>query len=437
MPVPMLNDTCIPGVIPVIKTTQNSPSKRFPRSAAVRVLTRVLSDHQALDEALSELALEIPSEFRAWLYEVCSGTLRWKGRLDLALDSLSLKKKPSGWLRKILLVAAYQLVVQDRTNPKSVIFETVEEVKAKEGTAPAGFANACLRKLAEHAQTWREMAPQAQEGGASSLPQWLWRKLVAQKGLEWASAYAQASLSRPQLWVRSQAVEKPEGEWSSGGIPGAWQRESRGSVGDDPSFKRGDWVVQDISSQTLISEVSALVRQNSSKLDLTVLDLCAAPGGKSVGLAWNGFKVTATDSSSKRQLLLEETARRAASQIEVKAWNEVVHLDSSDLVWVDAPCSGTGILRRHPDVRWLRTEAEIPALVKTQQELLVLGWEKVRPGGFLVYSVCSVLQEEGMLQIERALNELRFASLIKVWSLFPQNAPHGDGFFAALLKKTN
>src|SRR5688572_10265357 len=97
----------------------------YPREIAVRVLTRVLSDQKPLDDSLAELGHALAPDARAWLQEVTSGTLRWKGRLDWILDSAALKKKPTGWLRKILLIGAYQLIAQERTHPGAVVSETV------------------------------------------------------------------------------------------------------------------------------------------------------------------------------------------------------------------------------------------------------------------------------------------------------------------------
>src|SRR5690606_19168184 len=138
-------------------------------------------------------------------------TLRWRGRLDLAIDAIALKKKPTGWLRRAILTGAYQLVAQDRTSPAGVVSETVAAIKKKEGEAPAKFANALLRRISEDARRWRELpfpekaAPDSPEAAAwASLPHWLWSRLVRAQGVEWAKAYAQASLERPVIWLRGQ-----------------------------------------------------------------------------------------------------------------------------------------------------------------------------------------------------------------------------------------
>jgi 16S rRNA (cytosine967-C5)-methyltransferase len=419
----------------------------YPRQQAIRVLTKVLSDHQTLDEALESVSSEIDrsTSARAWLQEVCSGSLRWKGRLDIAIDSVAFKKKPTGWLRKALLVAAYQLIVQDRVQPGAVVSETVSEVKSREGEAPAKFANACLRKLAEHGKAFRalEIEPKATDAEVArwaSLPEWLWLRLARDRGFAWAKAYAQASLDRPVLWGRAKEGGAASSDATPGPVPGSLQFASgAGMVTDMPAFQAGTFFVQDISSQVLIHEMGALVRAELGDRPISVLDLCAAPGGKSAGLAWNGFQVTATDrpndGGGARFALLRQTLSRVAPQARVLEREEVGTLPPQDWVWVDAPCSGSGILRRHPDVRWLRQEKELEVLARLQRELLLEAWQRVAPGGFLTYSVCSVLAEEGLARIEELQKVVPTFWQVRDWLLCPQTAPHGDGFWAVLLRK--
>jgi 16S rRNA (cytosine967-C5)-methyltransferase len=361
--------------------------------------------------------------------------LRWKGRLDLAIDSVSLKKKPTGWLRKQLLIAAYQLIVQEKTAAAPVVSETVSEIKKKEGEAPSKFANAALRKLAEHSAQWRELgleggSPAARAAAWASQPEWLWEQIVADHGFEFAREYAKASLERPALWLRAKAG--PEG-FEPGPVPGSWKASAAGRVSDLAGFSEGGFIVQDISSQQLVSEISAKVKAAVGGTAPTALDLCAAPGGKSVGLAWEGFRVTASDRESARMKLLESTEARVRAGIHITAKSEVESLPAQDLVWVDAPCTGSGILRRHPDVRWLRQPKELAALAKVQAQLIEEGWAKVRPGGFLAYSVCSVLKQEGPERVGAA----KLANSVSEgeWFLTPQRGPHGDGFWAILLRK--
>jgi 16S rRNA (cytosine967-C5)-methyltransferase len=407
----------------------------------VRVLTRVLSDHEPLDEALASVSGQITSaQARGWLTEVCSGTLRWKGRLDQAVDSTALKKKPSGWLRKILLVAAYQLIVQERTQPAAVVNETVNEVKRKEGEAPAKFANAALRKIADHAVQWRTLelrpkAPLAEAALWASMPDWIWQKLCKGRGLPWAQAYAAASLERPTTWIRSRDVGLNVDWAKAGPVPGSFELTEGGAVTEKPGFGAGDFFVQDISSQRLVAAIS----EKALKSGPRALDLCAAPGGKSVGLAWSGMKVHSSDRDAARYALLQNTIERTApGLIQVVAREKIGELEPLDLVWVDAPCTGTGILRRHPDVRWLRREKELDGLLQVQQELLAEAWGRVKPGGYLAYSVCSVLVEEGPDALARFLSApvaRDHAVKTDEWFFAPQEPPHGDGFWAALVYK--
>jgi len=402
----------------------------IPRALAVRVLTQVLSEGKPLDEVLGIVGTDLSGDPRAWLQEVTSGTLRWLRRLEMALDAVCLKKKPSGWLRRVLLLATYQLVVQDRVNPGLVVSETVDLIKEKEGVFPARFANAVLRKIADHAREWREA-----EGAA--LPAWLWTKLAKQEGEAWVKAFDSACLERPVLWLRAKNSEwKPD--WAqTGPVPLSWRAQGGGALQAKEGFASGDFIVQDISSQTLVSEISSLLSDKwgdspAQRAEVEVLDLCAAPGGKAIGLAWNGFKVTATDRDPERLQLLQDTLGRTGTILRMVERQTIQERPPFHLVWVDAPCSGMGIIRRHPDVRWLRKEKDLDGLKSIQKQLLQEAWEKVRPGGFLMYSVCSVLREEGLGALEAAgLAD----KILRQWFLLPQVAPFGDGFFAAVLAK--
>jgi 16S rRNA (cytosine967-C5)-methyltransferase len=353
-----------------------------------------------------------------------------------------LKKKPSGWLRKVLLIAAYQLILQERVAAAIVVDETVEFVKKKEGDAPAKFANALLRKIADSAEAWRKL-PFPKKGSPSeqatwaSLPEWFWNKILHQRGAEWAEKFAEACFVRPEIWIHAHTAEGAKlGE--AGTVEGSYRLNSSGLVSDQEGFSEGLFFVQDISSQFLIAEISLLIKSTSTG-KLTALDLCAAPGGKSLGLSWHGFHVTATDIDATRLKMVSQNASRLASQIassggsiDVIEREKTSALPEQDLVWVDAPCSGSGIIRRHPDVRWLRQEKELHALKQTQESLLREAWQKTKPGGYLAYSVCSVFEDEGAGAIKRVgLSQ----HLVKDWLLSPHHAPHGDGFWAGLLRK--
>lgn len=411
----------------------------FPRGLAVNVLTAVLSDSSPLDQALDRISQQakLEPQARAWLLDVCAGTLRWKGRLDLAIDATAIKKKPSGWLRKMMLVGAYQLIVSERVAAALVVSETVTEVKKKEGEHPSKFVNASLRKVADYAKEWRNL-PFPEKGTLSEqatwacLPDWFWRRISEQHGVAWAREYALASFERPKLWLRMAPGAQIPDEGVKGAVANSYAPNDGGAISERAGFSEGNFFVQDISSQLLVSEISSEAKSILKKEHPSGLDLCAAPGGKALGLAWNGFTIHATDIDESRLKLIRENIQRLKSDIQVVTRSEVAKLEPQDLVWVDAPCTGSGIIRRHPDVRWLRREKDIDSLVVQQLKLVREAWELVRPGGVMAYSVCSVFNEEGPQVIEKAGLKDRIR---KTWNLAPQQAPGGDGFWACVLAK--
>jgi 16S rRNA (cytosine967-C5)-methyltransferase len=158
--------------------------------------------------------------------------------------------------------------------------------------------------------------------------------------------------------------------------------------------------------------------------------MCAAPGGKTVALAWSGFDVTASDQGAERLKLLESTLQRVRLE-NVRVGEPGTGL--FDLVWVDAPCSSSGILRKHPEIRWVKAEKDIDALSETQKKLIVKGWAAVKPGGYLAYSVCSVFRAES----DDVIKSANLSGAEKVYERFlsPQDPPHGDGLWAVVFQK--
>ncbi len=411
-----------------------------PREKALGVLTAVLSGGRPLDSVLDATFAE-DATHRAWMQDVCSGVLRWKGRLDLAIDSIALRKKPTGRLRKALQLAAYQLIAQDDVPAHVVVNETVEYVTAREGKGPAGFANVVLRRLSEHAAKWKalEYSPKAsaeEKANWASLPVWMWNLMAKSYGSDWAARYAVASLERPTLWVHAlkdwPGADASAVSVEAGPLKGSYRvLDSSRPVPEWPGFEAGQFFVQDISNQWLVERVSQVLLDQGAR---KVLDLCAAPGGKTIGLAWNGFDVTATDIDSTRLKAVRENVER------LKLGASVQVVEKKDLgtrqwdgVWIDAPCTGTGILRRHPDVRWLKQSEQLEGLNRIQRELLLEGWEKVAPGGVVAYTVCSVLAEEGRDLVKSV--SLPGATTLEEKQLSPLESPFGDGFYFVLLRK--
>lgn len=415
--------------------------RTVPRKLALMILTDVMANKKPLDDAIEDQCARagVGGADRAWLTEVTSGVVRNLRRLDVAIDAYALKKKPAGKVRKILQIAVYQLLHQDRVFPATVVSETVDFVRAEEGEPPAKFVNALLRKISEARAEWRDPpappadAPVAEKAAWASLPDGWWRRLEKAYGYADACAIAAAALERPETWFRVKSdADRPEFL-----EPGPRPLSARAREGADtagiaklPGFREGKWIVQDLASQLLVDRFAEELR--ASGKPMRVLDRCAAPGGKSVALAWLGAEVVAADASDARRKLLEEAVSRAAPGVRVVAESEVANAGPFTAVWVDAPCSGSGILRRHPDVRWLRNESDLAALVEIQAKLLRDALELVPSGGLVFYSVCSLFAEEGRDQI-RGIG--RLAKIREEIRLGPDQTPSTDGFYGAILEK--
>lgn len=376
------------------------------RFVATRILRRVLQEGEFVKTAFDAETSKLGPSDRAWLTEVIQGSLRWKGRLDFAIDSYCLKKKPTGWLRRLLEISAYQLIVLDRADPKAVIYETVEAVKTEEGETRAGFVNKILRQMAGQKEAWRGLA--FPENGSdierakwASLPEWLWKTLVHERGVDWAKDFALASLERPKLWLQFKpGVAIPA--WAEAGpVPGS-AHPTQDDWLNSPEFQNGDCFVQNLASQRVAQEAvdQILLILKKPANEIRVLDLCASPGGKSAALAWRGFQVVACEKNQERIVTLRENVSRLHlnEKVRVISWDELENFNDFDCVWVDAPCTGTGTLRSHPEIRWNKNEKQVDELIRVQQDLIKTAKKALKPRGIFIYSVCSVLKREGELQ---------------------------------------
>jgi 16S rRNA (cytosine967-C5)-methyltransferase len=395
------------------------------RTIATRILAQALQSKDSLEESMTRvLSLESSRTFadfdRAWLYEVVSGVLRFRGRIDFIIDTYSLKKKPSGEIRRFLEIGVFQLLAQE-TPSALVVSETVQAVRQNDGEAPSKFANAILRKVSDHREAWRnwkvdEASPFNEQVAWCSLPEWLFKKLRKERGSAWVFAFSQAVLERPEIWYRTptETLLLPEGY--------------RGT--EPPGF------VQDISNQKLVEAVSSYLKEHVSKAvgrSPAILDLCSAPGGKSLGLAYEGFSVTATDCNADRLLRVHENVNRLglSDRVRVEEYSRIYDSPNRyDLIWIDAPCSSVGIIRRHPEIKWNRTFHDVERMRLAQEQLLRWGKDHLNKNGLIVYSTCSLLQLENDFKIDDL-------EMLKTWEWAPQHEPRGDGIHAVLYRSEN
>lgn len=430
------------------------------RAQAIRVLSRVRATDAFLNAALdADLSQEPPRDDRDrnLVTELCYGTTRRQLGLDRAL-SLFVHRRLETLEDRVLAalrVGAYQLFFL-RVPARAAVAETVEALKELGLGRASGFVNAVLRRLSELPAL--PLPPpedfEAYLEAKESHPRWLVSRWIREFGPERTQSMLEADNAPPPLVLRANStrVSRDEllRELASQGIdafptrfsPAGVRVKGAGRVDELFGFREGLWQVQDEAAQLvgLFAEVPRGAR---------VLDLCAAPGGKACHLAERAHVLACDVQGRKLAKLVAEAERLGLSkQVETLEHDATRSLDEVrrgrfDLVLVDAPCSGLGTLRRHPELRYRRTERDVGRLAALQKEILEGALSGLAPGGLLVYSVCSPEEEEGQEQARDLIErhpELHLEAPVHTFELpdvregllrtFP--GPEGlDGFFAA------
>lgn len=370
-----------------------------PRIVVLDVLEAVLSHKKLLDEVLDadQRLPKLVDRDRAFVRLLVATTLRRLGQVDALIDKCLERGLPAKAVRvrNMLRMGATQLLFLN-TPPHAAISTTVDLAK---NSPLAGFAkliNAVLRRLDREGRDWVAQ----QDAPRLNTPNWLLESWSAAHGAETALAIAHAHAQEapvditvagdPGLWAeRLQAEIMPTG---------SLRRRGGGDITQLPGFAEGAWWVQDLAA-SLPAKLMGSVKGKR------VADLCAAPGGKALQLAVAGADVTAVDRSAKRMLRFRRNLERlklAATIVEadVAAWTPA---EPFDAVLLDAPCTATGTFRRHPDGPHQKGPGDVAYLADQQHALLKAALAMVKPGGMLVYCVCSLEPEEGENQIRRLL----------------------------------
>ncbi|OAN49167.1 MFS transporter [Paramagnetospirillum marisnigri] len=369
-----------------------------PRSIALDLLAAVLDRDRLLDEVLEDTRLKTLDERdRGLVRMLLATTLRRLGQIDALIDAcvekpLAAKSAP---VQHALRLGIAQLLFLD-VAPHAAISTSVDLIK---GTQLAGFAklvNAVLRRLDRDGKNLLA----AQDVGMLNTPDWLWRSWCRAYGEETARAIALAHLTEAPMDITVATDAQGWAERLEATIlpTGTLRRSGGGAVAALPGFDSGGWWVQDAAAALPARLLGEVAGKN-------VADLCAAPGGKALQLAVAGARVTAVDRSAKRLVRFRDNLARlglAAEVVEADAgaWTPP---EPFDAILLDAPCSATGTLRRHPDVARHKSPGEVTKLAMVQERLLRAAIPMLKPGGLLVYCVCSLEPEEGEEQIERLL----------------------------------
>jgi len=369
------------------------------RRAAVELLAAVLQRKQVLDDVLGRslergAMFDLAARDRALARAIVAASLRQKGELDRVLFTFLGRGLPdkSGTLYPILLAGAAQLIFL-KTPPHAAIDLAVTlaqyDPKAKRYDK---LVNAVLRRVANEG----EAIASALDAARVNTPDWLWSRWVSYWGEARAHAIAEANLIEPPLDLTVKNNPALWAEQLSGRVlvTGSVRLLPKGRIESLASYDEGAWWVQDVAASLPAKLLGHVAGQ-------PVADLCAAPGGKTAQLVLGGASVIAVDNSKTRLKLLAENLKR----LHLEA--ELVEADAAswqpgglfDAVLLDAPCSSTGIIRRHPDIPYVKSAKDIEAFAALQARLLDNAARLVRPGGKLVYSTCSLEPEEGEAQI--------------------------------------
>jgi 16S rRNA (cytosine967-C5)-methyltransferase len=432
------------------------------RRIAADILDGVLHKHRTLDDQLDGAAAHpglktLPDRDRALMRRLVATILRRLGTLGHVLSRLLDRGIPTDAPRaqSALLIGAAQILWMDVPDHAAVDLSVRLVQSDRRAAKYAGLVNAVLRRCA------REGQPLIDEVKSQTLdvPPWLLARWITHYGETAARDIALAISHEPSLDITAKS---DAAQWATRlhgeTLPtGTVRTLLQGSVTMLPGFAEGQWWVQDAAA-------ALPARLFGDVAGKSIADLCAAPGGKTAQLALAGAHVTAVDRSPGRMARLRDNFTRLALPTEAVVADALEWPGGNqglfDGILVDAPCTATGTIRRHPDVAWLRQEADIAALVSLQKRLLQKSVTLLKPGGTLIYCTCSLEPEEGeqaisaLLATESALRRVpieagEVAGLTEILTAegdlrtLPSHLPHQDprlggldGFYAARLVKS-
>jgi len=418
------------------------------RVAAVRLIAELSAGNGSLTRLLPAAQAALPAAERALLQAYAYGLARWSVQLTALLERLlerPLKRKHAD-LHRLLQLGLFQLL-HTRTPSHAAVDATVEAAAALGKPWARGLVNAVLRNAVRRGEA---LLDELDEGARLAHPPWLLEALRADWPERWREI-AEANNRQAPMTLRVNLAAGTRAAYrerlaaaSLAGValeetPAGLVLERPVAVEALPGFAEGHVSVQDGAAQLAVGLLSAAVPPGAR-----LLDACAAPGGKSAQALESGRfgELVALDRDGERLGRVAETLERLGLGGEVRVTLRAVDAADTDAWWdgqafeavlLDAPCTGTGVIRRHPDIKMLRRASDVPALVAEQRRLLDALWPTLTSGGALLYATCSVLHAEGESQIRDFLARHPDATLECERRVLP--GEEGDGFYHALLRR--
>ena len=432
-----------------------NPNATNPRWIALQVLLQVVEQGRSLDDVFqSDWFLTLPAEKRdlALCREIAFGLCRWYFALSALLTQRLQKplRVRDRDIEIVLLIGLYQLLIM-QTGAHAAVNETVKLALAQKKKWASGLVNAVLRGVL------RENLVLDANADVQAYPQWMREKLQSQ-WLEQSAEILRAGNQRPPMTLRVNTreidVEAQLGELAARGIgasrhvevDGAILLDSACDVTELPGFDKGKLSVQDAAAQLAAQLLDCAPGAR-------VLDACAAPGGKTIHLLqrYPEIELDALDSSASRLERLRQNLQRIGHSAKILVGDAAVAEDwynghQYDAILADVPCSASGVLRRHPDIKLLRRESDIMPLRAQQAKILEALWPTLKPGGKMLYSTCSIFKDENEVQVAEFLQRHPDALEISLGAAnWGELRPHGrqilpgssnmDGFYYALLTR--
>ncbi len=421
------------------------------RELAINVLYKVeLGEgysNVALDKELNKSDLDTVD--KAFASELVYGVLTWKITLDEIIKMYSsIKiKKISPWILNILRIGIYQIVFLDKIPESAAVNESVKLAKQYGHEASSKFVNAILRKIEKNEMekllAYIATKPILEDEIISivtSHPLWMVDELLKEYDKKFVTEFLNVNNITPEITLRSNRLKTTRDELYKLLILRKIDCR-KGNLEDSikvkkmTDFKGKLFTVQDEAAQLACLKLAA-------KPDEIVLDACSAPGGKTTYLAEimeNKGEVEAWDIHPHRVRLVEEAAKKLdISIIHAKVHDATISMPSYkekfDKILLDVPCSGLGVIRKKPDIKWTRKIEDFEELMSVQEKILDTCSEYLKPGGRMVYSTCTVLKRENEEQIDRFLLTHSDFTLVEQVKLFP-NVDETDGFYIAVLER--
>lgn len=423
------------------------------RSLAAQIIEQIIDKQRSLTYLLPDAQKQLNDKDSALLQELCFGVVRYLPLLDRVIKVL-MKKPLTGkqrTLHYLIMVGIYQLFYT-RIPAHAALAETVEGAATLKKKNFKSLVNAVLRECQRESE--RLLTKYTIQTEHFLHPTWLVKRLKVAYPAEWQTILS-ANNQRPPMWLRVNRQYHSRSQWLALLQQATSTTALETQLAQDalcldtpigvkklPGFSQGWVTVQDLSAQRCALFLAP-------KDGDTILDLCAAPGGKTTHILEIAPKanVTAVDIDAVRLKRVHENLQRLNCHANVlqgdgrypEQWSSVEYFDR---ILLDAPCSATGVIRRHPDIKWLRRDADIDQLAQLQSQILDSIWLYLKPGGILIYATCSILPEENRLQINNFLHRQQDAipvTLLDGDRLGLQVLPDpqgGDGFYYAKLRKS-